>query len=315
MNLDEITEICGITSAELMNPDSRVPDSAIVQLWRELSSRFPERCISMEMAKSVPLSTMGGLAHGAQFAENLGEAIDFIVENRTILGDGLSLEVTESAGEVTFLLSHPLQRVDGGGSFEVGLGVFWRLFRDLAASNISLICAEVAYSPIKETRSLFAEFFDAPVHFETGRFALTMNSAHLKAPVSQANADLFEFAKVHFEQVMQQIDHSRFPLELHQLHRAVIDNATSGEFDAGSAARRANMSVRSAQRLASQFGTSLQKLIDSVREDSAKEFLEDPKVSVEAIATLLGYSDDRAFRRAFKRWTGMTPTQYRRTEK
>ncbi|MEM9282644.1 MAG: AraC family transcriptional regulator ligand-binding domain-containing protein [Verrucomicrobiota bacterium] len=314
MNLEEITEVSGITSAELMNPDSRIPDSAIVGLWRELSARFPERGISMEMAKSVPLSTMGGLAHGAQFAENLGEAIDFIIENRSLLGDGLTLETIESNGEVTFIISHPLQCADGGGSFEVGLGVFWRLFRDLAEPEIHLSSAEVAYSPREGNREAFTEFFGAPVHFDQGRFALTMNADDLKAPVSQANADLFEFAKVHFEQVMQQIDHSRFPIELHQLHQAVIDNATSGEFDTGSAARRANMSVRSAQRLAAQFGSSLQVMIDSVREESAKEFLDDPKVSVDTVATLLGYSDDRAFRRAFKRWTGMTPTQYRRKQ-
>ena len=71
MSLNEITKVCGINAAELMDPDSRIPDSVIVNLWHELSSRFPERCLSMEMARSVPLSTMGGLAHGAQFAETL----------------------------------------------------------------------------------------------------------------------------------------------------------------------------------------------------------------------------------------------------
>ncbi|MEL6965237.1 MAG: helix-turn-helix transcriptional regulator, partial [Pseudomonadota bacterium] len=61
----------------------------------------------------------------------------------------------------------------------------------------------------------------------------------------------------------------------------------------------------------SAHGTSLQTLIDDIRVAHAKEFLSDPAIRIETVALLVGYSDDRAFRRAFKRWTGQTPSTYR----
>ena len=71
------------------------------------------------------------------------------------------------------------------------------------------------------------------------------------------------------------------------------------------------MSLRSAQRLAAGEGFSLQQLIDGVRLESATCLLDDPSLRMDAIAFTLGYSDDRAFRRAFKRMTGMSPSEYR----
>ncbi|MEO1460037.1 MAG: helix-turn-helix domain-containing protein, partial [Pseudomonadota bacterium] len=75
---------------------------------------------------------------------------------------------------------------------------------------------------------------------------------------------------------------------------------------------RAGLSLRTAQRLAAQQNTNLQAMIDAARAANAKAFLADPAISIETMAALLGYSDDRAFRRAFKRWTGATPSAYRR---
>ena len=72
------------------------------------------------------------------------------------------------------------------------------------------------------------------------------------------------------------------------------------------------MSVRTAQRVAAEHGMTLQDLIDKVREQRAVELLQDSRNNIGSIAFLLGYSDERAFRRAFQRWTGRTPSDFRK---
>ncbi|MEM8541103.1 MAG: helix-turn-helix domain-containing protein, partial [Pseudomonadota bacterium] len=94
--------------------------------------------------------------------------------------------------------------------------------------------------------------------------------------------------------------------------RAATNNAQAGVFNAASVAAAANMSVRTAQRIASENGTTLQELIDKVREQRATELLRDNRNDIGSIAFLLGYSDERAFRRAFRRWTGQTPSDFRK---
>ena len=73
-----------------------------------------------------------------------------------------------------------------------------------------------------------------------------------------------------------------------------------------------NMSLRTLQRLTQASGFTIRQLLDEVREANARQFLSDRFHTQSAIAFLLGYSEDRAFRRAFKRWTGKTPAEFRR---
>jgi AraC-like DNA-binding protein len=58
-------------------------------------------------------------------------------------------------------------------------------------------------------------------------------------------------------------------------------------------------------------GTSYQALLDGVRQSLARDYLNDPFLGVIDIAAALGFSDVPAFRHAFKRWTGITPAEFR----
>ena len=73
------------------------------------------------------------------------------------------------------------------------------------------------------------------------------------------------------------------------------------------------MSPRTLQRRLGAEGTSFQDVVDSVREELARIYMADTarKYTVGELAYLLGFSEISAFTRAFKRWTGLTPTQWR----
>ena len=94
------------------------------------------------------------------------------------------------------------------------------------------------------------------------------------------------------------------------LRRSIMDNAAHGKYEVAAAAAATNLSLRTAQRLAKQHGTSLQKLIDEIRLLNAKKFLNNPEISLPMVAQLLGYADVGSFRKAFKRWTGLSPKAY-----
>lgn len=76
-------------------------------------------------------------------------------------------------------------------------------------------------------------------------------------------------------------------------------------------ARELGTSSRSLRRALSRLGSSYQTLLFEVRREHALDFIRSPHLSVEGLAQKLGFSDARAFRRAFKRWTGYTPSDYR----
>jgi AraC-like DNA-binding protein len=76
-------------------------------------------------------------------------------------------------------------------------------------------------------------------------------------------------------------------------------------------ARELGMSVRSLRRRLGAEGAAYKDLLEHALIDAAKRMLEDPKISIQEAAYALGFSGPAVFHRAFKRWTGMTPSQYR----
>jgi AraC-like DNA-binding protein len=88
-----------------------------------------------------------------------------------------------------------------------------------------------------------------------------------------------------------------------------------GEGDATLAgvAKALKMSERSLQRRLADEGATFDALLDDVRRQLSLRYLADPAIAVSEVAYLLGYSEPSPFHRAFKRWTGTTPTEARRT--
>ena len=76
-------------------------------------------------------------------------------------------------------------------------------------------------------------------------------------------------------------------------------------------ARALAMSDRNLQRALRDDGTSFQKVLDEVRRDLAISHLANPATSAGQVGFLLGFSEPSAFHRAFRRWTGKTPSAYR----
>ena len=158
----------------------------------------------------------------------------------------------------------------------------------------------------------YTDYFGVPVDFDAGEISLILNPEKLDARISQANVELFNYVRTHLSGVKKQIEAAREPKALKALRKAAAENAEAGVFNTASVAAAANMSVRTAQRIAAEHGTTIQGLIEKVREHRAIELLRDNRNDIGSIAFLLGYSDERAFRRAFQRWVGQTPSDYRR---
>ena len=75
--------------------------------------------------------------------------------------------------------------------------------------------------------------------------------------------------------------------------------------------RSVGVSERTLRRQLSQEGTSFHAIHDRLRIERALALLQEPKLSIAAVGAQVGFRDPREFRRAFKRWTGATPSAAR----
>ena len=92
----------------------------------------------------------------------------------------------------------------------------------------------------------------------------------------------------------------------------IKDELSGGNASLERIAGNLSMSGRTLQRKLREHGTSHQELLDQMRKDLAMRYLQERELAICEVAYLLGFSESSALHRAFKRWTGKTPNEFRR---
>src|SRR5699024_10547052 len=92
-----------------------------------------------------------------------------------------------------------------------------------------------------------------------------------------------------------------------ELREAILTGETNNDADA--IAQRLNISTRTLQRRLQDHHLSFREISEQVQRDLAYHFLSTPSLSIQEVAYKLGYTQASSFSRAFKRWTGLSPSE------
>ena len=149
-------------------------------------------------------------------------------------------------------------------------------------------------------------FFGCKLTFEADRASMLFSSEDLARPTKTGDAKLHRIllreAERALDELPSQVDFTGRVRK--EVERALAGGAPSAEM----VARRLGCSIRTLRRRLDEEGSSFRQLTDEVRFALARRFLEIDRLSVDEVALLVGFSDGRAFRRAYRRWTGRPPS-------
>lgn len=311
LSISEVQDAAGISCNILMNPEARPPEDVTPRIVALLGERFPREPVTLDIARAAPFSFFGGLAEGARYADDLRAAIKLLAKNCSVISDQLEMTFHESSSKAKIVHSHPMNHMDSGRSAEIGSALISRLFSEYLGIHDCFERITFSHQPHCDV-TYYTDYFGVPVEFYADEIGLIIKPEKLATRIKQANVDLFNYVQTHLSGIKKQIEAAKEPKELKALRKAAAENAQAGVFKTASVAAAAHMSVRTAQRIAAEHGTTVQGLIEKVREHRATELLRDNRNDIGSIAFLLGYSDERAFRRAFQRWAGQTPSGFRK---
>lgn len=137
---------------------------------------------------------------------------------------------------------------------------------------------------------------------------LRFTAKHLDLPMGTANSVT---AQLVVEQCERELAVLGFSEDLLGQVRACFNDVQYGYPDQEAVAARLHLSVRTLKRRLQQHGTNFQTLLDEARRRDAIHLMQDSALSIEDIAERIGYSDRANFTRAFRKWTQMTPQEFR----
>jgi AraC-like DNA-binding protein len=156
----------------------------------------------------------------------------------------------------------------------------------------------------------YEDFFGGPVRFDQPSTRVVLSLRDLALPLRGADAALLALLDAQAERLLQQVAAVSEPVGVWR--QALVGLIRSGRTSLADLAHSLQMSPRSLQRRLTEQGHSFQALLGQTRQQLAEAYLRDPSVELAEVALLLGYSEQSAFTRAFRQWTGQAPLQWRR---
>lgn len=288
------------------SPGERWPREALATAWMRAFCQFGRADLAAEIGLGVPYGAFG--------------MIDFLIASSETMGGGLHALVAYYQGGLT-TPALALLEVEGGVRLEMrpapspmpsvgeefSLAVTLKNLRHIAAAPVPV--TEVWVTRADPGTSALPSLLAAPVRFGAPVGALCFAASVMELPLR--TADPYLHAVVAALATSLELGDTHDPFA--QAVRARLRDALPrGEPEAASVARTLGMSERTLHRRLQERGTTWRAVLDAFRRDESIRLLQSRHNALADIALAVGFSDQTAWTRAFRRWTGTSPTRWAR---
>ena len=307
MDPAKVLSQAGVDAAIFDDPDNLLSTSARAHLFQVCSNLSAQQHFGLLVGERGKLGSFGLIGYLAMHASNVREALTSLARYLHLHGQG-ARAVLESAGNSAFLgyeIYQPL--ADGHDQIEdAAVAIMHNIARELCGAEWRP--SEVWFTHREPSDGTpFKHMFHAPLRFNMPSAGIYFDSRWLRQSVRAADPELHRLLQKQIDELeTRYVDD--FPEQVRRvLHHAVLTHNAS----AGRIAALFSIHSRSLHRRLRSYGTSFQELLDECRYGIACSMLESSDIMISELAEMLDYSDARAFCRAFKRWSGSSPSTWR----
>ncbi|MFG2233508.1 AraC family transcriptional regulator [Streptomyces sp. NPDC048723] len=288
---------------------ARVTPAQFARLFRALYRITQDEFLALSQVPSRP-GTFAMMCHASLGCHDLGAAMERAVAFYGLFPGGPELALEVTGAEARFTVRNDFARDEDRFLTECVLAIWHRLSSWLVGRRIPLAHAAFRYPPPPH-REEYEMLFDCPVHFGQDRTGAAFDARWLTAPLVRDEGALDAMLRRAPFDLLSRPEYGTTVAE--QVRRTLTQRLrTSPRLPAlGEVAAGLAVSPATLRRRLQQEGTSFQQLKDHVRRDAAIAGLAEGGEPIAELAARLGFSEDTAFHRAFRRWTGTTPGAYR----
>lgn len=310
LDTGRILEAARLDPAILEDPDARIPLEQVDALWRKAYELSGDPDLALHAIEVLPFGAYRVIDFLASSAPTLGEAFAKISDYFPIINEVVRLPYRVGERQVTFALEAPSRPSTITRPYaEYTLAALFLRTRIAIHQRYPLIRVEFAHPRPADIRE-HERIFECPVEFDAAACQLVIARGVWDMPRAGADPALFSVLETHARMLLEQLP---TPVDLAgRVREAIEAELRGGDPRLESVARRLAMSPRTLQRRLRDEGIHFNDLLDTMRFRAAKSYLAKGDVAGTEVAYLLGFSEPSSFNRAFKRWSGQTPTEYRR---
>lgn len=284
------------------------------RIWRDLlhdlSQQRKRPGLGLEIAQYVQPKHIGIMAYIAMSCDTLGDAMYRYHDLHRLLFDGSPVELEMFENSVAIRWAALAFDSNELITDEIAIALMMEFLKHvLSSENVHLHEVHFCH-PAPKSVAIYEQYFRCKVRFSQDKTQIIVPLQELGKPFKFSDQKLQKILIQQAETLLEQQSNST-SISDYQIQHALLQGLQKGQFQIEHIAHAVNMSVRQLQRQLKLQNTSFQERIQAIRRMMSEQYLKDPHLSLQDIALLLGYSEQSAFQRAFKQWTGMTPQQWR----
>jgi AraC-like DNA-binding protein len=310
LNADELLAQVGLSASLLQVPQARVSAKHYGALWRAIALALDDEFFGQD-SRRMKAGSFAMLCHSVLGCKTLGQALERSLRFYALILDDISGTCERHGGEARIVL-HERAAAARPRVFahELLLMLLYGVSCWLVGRRIPILRTEFSY-PEPSHSAEYRLMYCTDLGFDRPNTAIAFEASYLDLPVVQNERTVKEFLRTAPESILLKYKNGS---SLSSRVRRRLRQFLPGEVpDFEGLAEQLNMTPATMRRRLHEEGESYQSIKDQLRRDLAISYLSHSNRTVMDIALELGFSERSAFHRAFRKWTGAAPGEFRRT--
>ena len=307
--IDGLLKEVSLRRTDLADPEARLPYASVIGLIERAAALVGDDSFGLRLGASRDTRERALLGFLVLDSPTLMDAMTNLQRYSRVAREGEIFELERSAAQVVlrFRETDPALRGLRHNSDYIAATLV-RTCRDITRKHVSPIRAEFIHGR-PNARVDYAHLLGCPVKFQAEWDALIFAEETTRLPVKGADEHLLRVLQSACRRIIGPTPKKRDLV--HDVRELIVERLPKGTANIDAIAGRLNMSSKTLERRLAERGKTFSTLLDEIRSGLAKRYLSETDFRLEQMAYLTGYSEPAALVRAFRRWTGTTPIQFR----
>jgi AraC-like DNA-binding protein len=309
LNADQLLAEVGLSPSLLQVPQARVSAQHYGALWRSIALLLDDEFFGQD-SRRMKVGSFAMLCHALLGCKNLAQALDRSLRFYALILDDIWGTSERNAGEARIVLHQEVGAARRVFAHELLLMLLYGVSCWLVGRRIAILHTEFAY-PEPAHSAEYRLMYCADLRFDRPNTVLAFDASYLDLPVVQNGRSIKEFLRTAPDGILLKYKNgSSLSARVRRRLRQFLPGDVP-DFDR--LADELHMTPATMRRRLHEEGESYQTIKDQLRRDIAIGYLSHSDRTVMDIALELGFSERSAFHRAFRKWTGASPGEFRRT--
>lgn len=297
----------GIDPAILSDNNARIPANKVRDFLQKFADVAPKQHLALKIGKYWHPSQMGAFGYAWMTSSTLRTAFERLQRYARIVIGFVNISIEESDTDLTLIFDFKSESFAPAFRLNGNRALILAMIQHNAGPDFHPQSVSFSHAEPKNIDDFYA-LFQCPITFNADLDSLTISLEDADKPRSCSNKQLALLHDQLLIEYVAKLDNSNI---VERVKLAVINEMGSGNFSDSTIAESLHMSQRTLQRRLEENNTTFKMVVNKVRQDLADTYLNDSSLSLTEISFMLGFSEMSAFSRAFKRWTGESPSHFR----